>query len=135
MALKRSRAPDKLACQGRRERLQQMPGALAPPGFGGGIITRPPKVGDGTHACRSGGHLASVIYTIAKARDITPPLVKNSNARKGAASCFLLLVPSPSGNKKAVSHRFSIYYIGNKGILWGDIFFYEICTFAQKICM
>ena len=62
--LKRSRAPDKLACgsacsfaaarrthtgisggftalkffscQGRRERLQQMPGALAPPGFGRG---------------------------------------------------------------------------------------------------
>ena len=76
--LKWSRAPDKLACQGRRERLQQaakppssacfasyavaffiaakaaknaqqMPGALAPPGFSGGIITRPPKVGDGTH--------------------------------------------------------------------------------------
>ena len=33
--LKRSRAPDKLARQGRRERLQQAPGAFAQPDFGG----------------------------------------------------------------------------------------------------
>ena len=49
--LKRSRAPDKLAClacQGRRERLQQAPGAFAQPGFGRGMITQPPKVGNGT---------------------------------------------------------------------------------------
>ena len=54
-SLKRSRAPDKLACQGRRERLQQAPGAFAPPGFGGEIITQPPKVGNGTRRLQKRG--------------------------------------------------------------------------------
>ena len=53
--LKRSRAPDKLACQGRRERLQQAPGAFAPPGFGGGLLPQPPKVGNGTRRLQKRG--------------------------------------------------------------------------------
>ena len=60
--LKRSRAPDKLAWQGRRERLQQAPGAFAQPGFGGGMITQPPKVGNGARRLQKRGDIWRLLY-------------------------------------------------------------------------
>ncbi len=41
--------------------MQQAPGAFAQPGFSVGMITRPPKVGNGTRRLQKRGHLALVI--------------------------------------------------------------------------
>ena len=54
-SLKRSKVPDKLTCQGRRERLQQAPGAFAQPDFGGGLWPNRQKwAGDYGSTAKSG---------------------------------------------------------------------------------
>ena len=75
--LKRIEAPDKLAYQGRHERLQQAAETFAQLSFGGERIAQSPNVGNGTLRLQNQGTSGACYITADSRQQITDILLKN----------------------------------------------------------